>query len=373
MATDGNTGAVAGFVASILARFHPISRHEPRGVATDGPVTAVSAVLVQTTIEEGDILSPSPPQIPHALPVEEDDGEENEDNDDDEEEDDDAAASIAAIGRSAFADTLAEKFAAQVADIHLTTDVMQQILEYAAAQGARSVSFQQHYLSTNGIVNEPDHHQPSGCIRITLDEHKVGTESAYTACDDWHINLKKLVGNPQLSYSSFLLGGFDSHGKNLVKNQTEINNINWCSGTGLTSSRMTSLKDKIRKIDDPVQKDLFQIEATLLSTELLPLQQSISKKDVNRMLRHFHDVYCWKKILYSLRKDGFNADVLASPPPRVSCYRDSQHTLPSLCPKFTVDLWNPLSKADRRAVHWSTYEDELKNHYGLCLPSKVSS
>ena len=117
----------------------------------------------------------------------------------------------------------------------------------------------------------------------------------------------------------------------------------------------------------------WQIESTMISTHLLSLQQSISNKDVNTILRHFHDVYCWKKVLYSLRKDGFNVDVLAPPPPQSSKNSNSPQPLPSVCPKFSIDLWNPLSKAERQAIRWSTYEEELKKHYGYSLPSSASS
>ena len=526
MATDGNLGAVAFFVTSILATFHLISTKEPRGAANDGPARA--------TIEEGDRTPPSPSRIPRrVLPVEEDDGEEEDDDDDDDDGDDDNndddddddddddydsedgsdsdddeegydneeddegdnddsdAAAIAATARSIFADTLAEKFGAQVADIAMTITVMKQILEYAAAQGARSVSFRRHYVSSLNHSNPPQQPLLSGCLRIVLDEIKDGSETHCVGWNDFGFKfndcLTKMLGNPLLSCSSFLLGEFSSHATDLVKSQLGVSDVTCCSSVGLTTLRMTALKNTIEKIVDVIPKaqkeekkwkiicnlvltsklqlnpnpsnplngrrirtdaefrvelqnvaartqvnnDLnlidfwshvlaiaeksavdmvdskhwerggnvaissehistaldgaytsymksqlailrpLQIETPLISSQLLQLQQSISNEDVSTMLRHFQHMYCWKKILYSLRKDGFNADASATIP--LQKYTGLPLTYDGICTKFTVDLWNPLSKADRRAVQWSTYEDELKKYYGFCVPSTVSS
>ena len=548
METDG-TFATAVFVASVLATFHLISNKESQDavIDDDSPPTSASDVG-----EEDDIPPPSPPRLPRrALPVVQDNttGDVDDDDDDDDDYDDDDynndydsgddgedeedtsegshdyedsddsdAATMAATARSVFSDTLADKFQSQVADIAMTITVMKQIMEYAASQGARRVSFQQHYVCNppRNFYNFPhgqtqvDHRQLSGCLRVTLDEDIIMKTdcSGWDNCGiEWHPKLALMLDNDvtiagrefewysSLSCSSFLLGEFDSSAKDLILGQSSSDfpktkdDCTWCSCLGLTKARMAVLEDAIKKVVDPIQKaqreekkwkiicnlvltsrlqlnptparhgvrrlrsdavfrgelqtvaarsevnnDLnlmdfwskvlaiaektavemgdskewyagadvtissehissalddaytsyvnrqlaiarpLQIEAALISTQLLPFQQSISNEDVNTMLRRFDDVYCWKKILYSLRKDGFNADVSAT---KVS-YTHARTSL-LLLPldgtgaKFTIDLWNPLSRTDRLAIDWNTYEDELKKHYGFCLPSTVSS
>lgn len=524
-----NLSSTSVFVASILATFYLILSKEEAVI--DGPPRS-SAVD-----EEDDIPPPSPPRIPRrVLPVVQEIGDVDDDDDDDNNNDDDddndydsgddgedeedtsdegsydyedsddsnAAAAMSAYSRSVFSDTLADKFQSQMVDIAMTITLMKQIMEYASSQGARSLSFQGHYIvsSHTQLPHKVTRATPesqlvlSGCLQIILDgEEKDGSETdcaAWNDCSDidgLNGELRRLYNNPPLSYSSFLLGEFDSHAKDLASALIGPSNVTLCSGVGLTLSRITVTTKAIKIIEgvipmakkeekkwkmicylilssnflnstatnaipqrsrrersdavllvelqnvaarssevnsDPNLLDfwskvlaiaeknaveicsvatnpthwarggnvtisseqisaalnsaytlyvknqleilrVYQNEAPLTSTQLLPLQQSISNEDVQIILRHLQRMYCWKKILYVLRKDGFNAH--ASILPRKRHLSNDDGT----CSKFTIDLWNPLSKADRLSIDWSTYEEELKKHYGFCFPSIISS